>query len=78
MLADSGSLPPFQIRRAALDSQRAALETEVTTLAREEAYLARQIERAAEQVRYYEQLLRDLKRDWDRRPPLRELVRQFR
>jgi hypothetical protein len=78
MLAESRSHPSFGGRRAALDTQRAALETEVTALSREEAYLSRQIERAAEQVRYYERLLRDLKRDWDRRPPLRELVRQFR
>jgi predicted nucleic acid-binding Zn-ribbon protein len=78
MLAEPRAHLPYEGRRAALDSQRAALETEVTTLSREEAYLSRQIERAAEQVRYYERLLRDLKRDWDRRPPLRELVRQFR
>ncbi|MCI4323260.1 MAG: hypothetical protein L3K03_04470 [Thermoplasmata archaeon] len=78
MLAEPRSLPVFPSRRAALDSQRAALETEVSALSREEAYLSRQIERAGEQVRYYERLLRDLKRDWDRRPPLRELVRQFR
>jgi hypothetical protein len=78
MLAETRAVAPSGQRRTALDSERNALVSEVSALTREEAYLAKQIERATEQVRYYERFLRDMKRDWDRRPPLRQLVQQFR
>lgn len=55
---------------------RAELEGELQRLEREELYLARQIRRAKEQLRYYEQLLVELKRSVGHRAPLQELVRR--
>ncbi|HKS59733.1 MAG TPA: hypothetical protein VJS68_03025 [Thermoplasmata archaeon] len=53
------------------------LETELTRLLREEDYLALQMKRAKEQVRYYETLLADLKREWGVRASLTDLVRRL-
>ncbi len=55
----------------------AEAELELERLRREEEYLSSQIERAEEQVRYYEGLLAELKRDWGRDPALRTLVRRL-
>jgi multidrug resistance efflux pump len=60
-----------------MDELLRQLETELARLLREEDYLALQTRRAREQVRYYEQLLADLKREWGRRAPLSDLVRRL-
>ncbi len=52
-------------------------EAELRRLAREEEFLRGQIREAREQVRYYEDLLVTLRRDWGRPPPLAELVRRL-
>ncbi|HEV2317136.1 MAG TPA: hypothetical protein VGV89_06135 [Thermoplasmata archaeon] len=60
-----------------LRTSRSSLEEELHRLLREEEYLARQIRRAKEQLRYYDQLLVELKQSAGRAPPLRELARRF-
>lgn len=63
-----------------LESLRALLaesEADLTRLQREEEYLSTQTKRAREQVRYYERLLSDLKREWGKTPPLTDLVRKL-
>lgn len=64
-------------RRHHLDRTRATLEAEVQRLAREEEYLARQIRRAQEQLRYYNQLLAELKQSAGRGGPLLDFVRRL-
>jgi hypothetical protein len=64
-------------RHVVLARAREEVEGELDRLAREEAYLARQIRRAQEQLRYYEQMLVELKRSVARRAPLQELVRRL-
>ena len=71
--------------RAAILSDRQesllATEREVTAelgrLVREEEYLLLKVRQAREQVHYYEELLRLLRRDWGRAPDLSELVRRL-
>ena len=51
--------------------------TEVTRLRKEEEYLDLKVRQAREQVRYYEQLLALLRRDWGKSPGLSDLVRRL-
>jgi hypothetical protein len=53
------------------------LRAEVEHLRREERYVLLKIRQARDQVRYYEGLLRLLKRDWGEGPGLSELVRRL-
>jgi hypothetical protein len=64
-------------RAEALVRARDEAQAEVDRLEREERYLSTQIRRAEEQVRYYEGLLADLKRDTGGPAPLKELVRKL-
>lgn len=59
-----------------LASQRELL-TEVQRLRREEDYLGLKVRQAREQVRYYEDLLRLLRRDWGKNPGLSDIVRKL-
>jgi hypothetical protein len=56
---------------------RTELQAELDRLLREEQYLGRQIRRARDQLRYYEQMLGDLKQSLGRRAPLHEFVRRL-
>ena len=64
-------------READLLRARTELEGELERLAQEEEYLGRQIRRAQGQVRYYEQMLGDLKQSFGRRAPLHEFARRL-
>jgi chromosome segregation ATPase len=64
-------------RLEALSLAQAEAQRELERLQREEQYLASQIDRAEEQVRYYEGLLVELKRDWGQDPALKTLVRRL-
>jgi len=64
-------------RQQNLVAQRNEAEAEIARLEREEAFLSRQVREATEQVRYYEGLLVNLKRDWGRRGTLAELIRRL-
>ncbi len=64
-------------RAQALVSARDEAEAEVTRLARETEYLKLQIRQAREQVRYYEELLILLRKDWGRRSALPDVVRRL-
>jgi DNA/RNA-binding domain of Phe-tRNA-synthetase-like protein len=55
----------------------AEAELEFERLRREEDYLTEQIAKADEQVRYYQNLLIELKSDWGRDPALRALLRRL-
>jgi hypothetical protein len=55
----------------------AEAELEFERLRREEEYLVEQIAKADEQVRYYQNLLIELKGDWGRDPALRALLRRL-
>jgi len=68
---------PLLDKHQALLSARQEAEAEMVRLAREEDYLLQQVREAREQVRYYEELLAVLRRDWGRPPPLSELVRKL-
>lgn len=65
------------------DRQQALLQAEeeaaaeLAHLGREEEYLELQVRQAQEQVRYYEGLLVQLRRDWGRPPRIAELVRRL-
>ena len=59
-----------------LSSQR-ELRSEVARLRREEEYLGLKVRQAREQVRYYEELLGLLRRDWGKTPGLTDLVRRL-
>jgi chromosome segregation ATPase len=61
----------------ALLAAKAEVEAELSRLDREEKYLASQVRRAHEQLRYYESMLRDLRADWGKSPPLADLVRKL-
>lgn len=61
-----------EVRRA-----HAETELEIERLRREEEYLSEQISKATEQVRYYQNLLVELKGDWGRDPALRALLRRL-
>jgi chromosome segregation ATPase len=63
-----------------LESLLAALaetEAESARLRSEAEYLVGQVRQAQEQVRHYEGLLTELRRDWGRAPRLTELVRRL-
>jgi chromosome segregation ATPase len=64
-------------RKVSLSRAREEVEVELQRLLREEEYLTRQIRRAQEQLKYYEQLLSDLKQSAGRPAPLREFVRRL-
>jgi DNA/RNA-binding domain of Phe-tRNA-synthetase-like protein len=55
----------------------AEAELEFERLRREETYLSEQIAKADAQVRYYQNLLVELKSDWGRDPALRALLRRL-
>jgi len=55
----------------------AEAELEFERLRREESYLTEQIAKAGEQVRYYQNLLVELKGDWGRDPALRAILRRL-
>jgi hypothetical protein len=59
-----------------LASQR-ELVNEMSRLRKEEEYLDTKVRQAREQVRYYEQLLDLLRRDWGKTPGLSDLVRRL-
>jgi hypothetical protein len=59
-----------------LATQREML-SEVSRLRREEEYLDLKVRQAREQVRYYEDLLTLLRRDWGKTPGLTDLVRRL-
>ena len=64
-------------RAATLDSLRQEAEAEAALLGREEASLLEQVRQAKEQVRYYEDLLVQLRRDWGRTPALTRMIRSL-
>jgi septal ring factor EnvC (AmiA/AmiB activator) len=64
-------------REELLVHARTELEEELQRLTREEEHLDRQIRRAQEQLRYYEQMLGDMKQSLGRRPPLHEFARRL-
>lgn len=64
-------------RTASLQSLRLEAEAEADRLMREEATLVEQLRQAKEQVRYYEQLLIQLRRQWGRRPALTRILRNL-
>jgi hypothetical protein len=53
------------------------ISQEVARLRREEEYLGLKVRQAREQVRYYEELLQLLRRDWGQQPGLSDLVRKL-
>ena len=53
------------------------LRTEVDRLRREERYILLKVQQARDQVRYYEGILRLLKRDWGEAPGLSDVVRRL-
>ncbi len=57
-------------------SQR-EIAQEVARLRREEEYLGLKVRQAREQVRYYEELLQLLRRDWGQQPGLSDIVRKL-
>ena len=67
----------LQGRTANLETLRAEAEAEAERLVREEATLVEQVRQAREQVRYYEDLLVQLRRDWGRTPALTRMIRSF-
>lgn len=64
-------------RTASLQTLRQEAEAEAERLTREEASLVEQVRQAREQVRYYEDLLVQIRRDWGRPPALARLVRNL-
>ena len=64
-------------RLEALLTARAEVEAEASRLRREEEYLSLQVRQAEEQVRHYEGLLSELRRDWGSRPRVAEIVRRL-
>lgn len=64
-------------RQSNLESLRQETEDEANRLAREEATLVEQVRQAQEQVRYYERLLAQLRRDWGAPPALARLFRRL-
>jgi hypothetical protein len=64
-------------RLQSLTRQHLEAQAEFDRLRREETYLVRQVREARSQLRYYEDLLTALRRDWGRTPALRELVRRL-
>jgi|HubBroStandDraft_2_1064218.scaffolds.fasta_scaffold306267_2 hypothetical protein len=64
-------------RLEALLTARADAEAEAARLRREAEYLVGQVRQAQEQVRHYEGLLVELRRDWGGAPRLTEIVRRL-
>ena len=64
-------------RLETLLADRAAVESEAARLRREVEYLASQVRQAEEQVRHYEGLLTELRKDWGGAPRLADLVRRL-
>jgi predicted nucleic acid-binding Zn-ribbon protein len=64
-------------RLESLLTARADAEAEAARLHREAEYLAGQVRQAQEQVRHYEGLLAELRRDWGGAPRLTEIVRRL-
>jgi hypothetical protein len=60
-----------------LRSTERTLRAEVDRLRREEKYVLLKVRQARDQVRYYEGVLRLLKRDWGEGPGLSEVVRRL-
>jgi len=60
-----------------LRSAERELRAEVDRLRREERYVLLKVRQARDQVRYYEGVLRLLKRDWGKGPGLSDLVRRL-
>ena len=53
------------------------LVVELARVRREEEYFSLKVRQAREQVRYYEDLLTLLRRDWGKEPGLSEIVRKL-
>lgn len=64
-------------RLEALLTARAEAEAEASRLRSEAEYLVGQVRLAQEQVRHYEGLLTELRRDWGGTPRLTDLVRRL-
>jgi len=64
-------------RMETLRSAERELRAEVDRLRREERYVLLKVRQARDQVRYYEGVLRLLKRDWGKGPGLSDLVRRL-
>ncbi len=64
-------------RESELTAQERAVEAEVARLEREEEQLLDQLRQARQQVRYYEALLRLLRREWGRGVGLHDVVRRL-
>ncbi|MGA8303472.1 MAG: hypothetical protein WA691_09590 [Thermoplasmata archaeon] len=64
-------------RQEALLATERDLREEIARARRDEEYLLIKVRQAREQVRYYEQLLEMLKRDWGQDPGLAALVRRL-
>jgi len=75
-VARRASLTLADKEESLLESQRDVL-SEVSRLRREEQYLDEKVRQAREQVRYYEELLALLSRDWGKNPGLSDLVRRL-
>lgn len=56
---------------------RAEVEAEAGRLRREAEYLSLQVRQAEEQVRHYEGLLSELRREWGTAPRVTEIVRRL-
>jgi hypothetical protein len=67
----------LQDKLEALLTARADAEAEAARLRRESEYLAGQVRQAREQVRHYEGLLVELRREWGTAPRLTEIVRRL-
>ena len=64
-------------RQDQLERLRQEAEAEELRLVREEASLRQQVREAAEQLRYYEGLLVQLRRDWGGAPALTKLLKRL-
>ncbi|MCI4328238.1 MAG: hypothetical protein L3K01_07865 [Thermoplasmata archaeon] len=64
-------------RLESLQTALADAEAESARLRSEAEYLVGQVRQAQEQVRHYEGLLSELRRDWGRAPRLTDLVRRL-
>jgi hypothetical protein len=67
----------FSERIEFLRSTEKDLAGEVSRLRREEEYLQLKVRQAREQVRYYDELLSLLRRDYGKAPSLAEVVRRL-
>jgi len=67
----------FSDRIGELRVTQRELVAELAHLEREEEYLRLKVRQAREQVRYYDDLLTLLRRDWGKAPGLSELVRKL-